>query len=205
MILDIHTHADGAVPNAVVNQRRIDFTPIEGQFYSVGIHPWDITENPIESMSQLRQVASAPYIVAIGECGIDVLRGGMMFRQLQCFKAQILLSEQIAKPLIIHNVKAHDMIISLHKEIAPRQPWIIHGFRGKPTVASMLLDRGCYLSFGEHFNSESLLITPKERILAETDESSLSIDEIIFHLSTERQEDISTYISTNVRRVLGIG
>jgi TatD DNase family protein len=45
-------------------------------------------------------------------------------------------------------------------------------------LAKQALKAGCYLSFGEHFNPESVRITPPEKKLFETDESELSIEEI---------------------------
>ena len=40
-ILDIHTHRPAPQPEALVCVSPADFNPVEGQFYSVGIHPWE--------------------------------------------------------------------------------------------------------------------------------------------------------------------
>ena len=47
----------------------------------------------------------------------------------------ISISERLSKPLILHIVKAYPEIIALRKSLRPAQPWIIHGFRGKPQLA----------------------------------------------------------------------
>lgn len=80
------------------------------------------------------------------------------------------LSETLRKPLILHIVKSFPEIIALRKQWKPTQPWIIHGFRGKPQLARELLAHGFHLSYGKKYNLASLAITPASRLLRETDE-----------------------------------
>lgn len=80
------------------------------------------------------------------------------------------LSETLRKPLILHIVKSFPEIIALRKQWKPTQPWIIHGFRGKPQLARELLAHGFHLSYGKKYNPASLVITPVSRLLRETDE-----------------------------------
>lgn len=180
-ILDIHTHRPS--PEGILSLEPAAFRPSEyadGQLFSVGIHPWSTLEEPSETVwNALEQAVALPQVVAVGECGVDTLKGGPMFRQLLVMRRQIELSEKVGKPLIIHDVKAHDVIVGLRKDLRPSQPWIIHGFRGKQSVMKMLLDAGCMISFGEKYNEESLRAVPADRYLAETDESPLPIEEII--------------------------
>ena len=150
----------------------------------------------------LLRVASHPQVVAIGESGIDLLRGGVLFQQMLVFRQAVEVSEELSKPLIIHCVKAHDIIAQLRREMKPRMDWIIHGFRGKPTVAQILLQSGCSLSYGEQFNPESLAVTPFDRLYAETDTSTLSIDTIVQALSVSRGVDLTQTIIDNVEGVL---
>lgn len=206
MILDIHTHHPAPQPYGVVSVRFGADIPdlMPGQLYSIGLHPWDTgLELTADVWQTLEAVASSPQIVAIGESGIDIAaKGAPLFRQLNIFRRHIEMSESLKKPLIIHNVKAHDMIVGLHKELKPSQNWAIHGFRGKPQVATMLLRAGLYLSFGERFNPESLRCMPLDRILAETDESQLDINMIMARISEARGEDISDAIAANSRAFL---
>lgn len=211
-ILDIHTHHTAPYTRGVVNltytNKDIDFEANKGveQMYSVGIHPWETISEPSEQQwSWLEATAQKPEIVAIGESGVDLTpRGGAMFRQLQVFKRQIEISESVGKPMIIHNVKGDDVIIGIHRDIKPKQNWAIHGFRRKPQIAEMLLRAGFYLSFGENFNPETIQRIPADRILAETDESSLTIEEIIGKLSAARDEDLTDIIAANTARFLGL-
>lgn len=179
MIIDCHSHRPAPYPEGIICVGPADFLPMKNQLYSVGIHPWDAASATPEALEALRQAAAHPQVLAIGETGIDTLKGAQMFRQLPAFRAQAEIAESTGKPLVIHDVRGHDMILAMYKDIKPRQPWIIHGFRGKPTVAAMLALLGIYFSFGEKFNAESLRGIPAERLLAETDDSALTIEDIL--------------------------
>ena len=144
-----------------------------------------------------------PEVAAIGEAGVDQLRGGPMYRQMLAFRRQIEISEAAGKPLVVHDVKAHDSVAGLRRDYAPVQPWILHGFRAKPTVAKMMMQAsdGFWFSFGEKFNPDALRAVPRERILAETDESALDIRQIIARLSEALGEDLTETIAANSARV----
>ena len=99
--------------------------------------------------------------------------------QNEAFCNCITLSEELKLPLIIHSVKTSNEIIRLRKSIRPKQPWIIHGFRGKPEQALQYTSNGFYLSFGKLYNAESIKIIPLDKLLFETDEYTGNITEII--------------------------
>lgn len=203
MILDIHSHRPAPYPEGVVSLRNLDIPLLEGQLYSAGIHPWDSApDSSVDSLSRLELIAADRRVVMIGECGVDPAKGGPMFRQLQLLKAQIDISERLKKPLILHCVKSADVILGLKRDLNPSQPWIIHGFRGKPQLARQLTDKGIFLSFGEKFNPDSILAMPDNMILAETDESILSISEIIAALSLAANRDLLPSISSNTTQLL---
>lgn len=206
MILDIHTHHAAPQPQAVVDLARPGDAMLPGQLYSAGIHPWS-TEREItpEELDALRAAAHRPEVVAIGEAGIDAVKGGPMFRQINIFRRQALLAETVRKPLIVHDVKAHETVLGIFRELKPSVPWIIHGFRYKPSVARMFTDKGIYLSLGERFNPAVLAAVPHRLLLAETDESQLNITEIIARLSAEAGAELAPVIAENCRRVLEKG
>ena len=177
---DIHTHTPPLNPNeALYSCSFKDASLPNTGIISVGIHPWDLTENNAEELLHwLEKSAKNPGVVAIGECGIDKLRGISINKQIDIFQKCIMLSEQMSLPVIIHAVKCTEELIRIKKEIKPKMPWIIHGFRGKVPMAQSLLKHGFYLSFGEHYQEESLKCTPLDKIFLETDESSLPIEDI---------------------------
>ncbi len=204
-ILDIHTHHPAPCPGAVVCVTPEEFNPLEGQLYSVGIHPWSTLDDISEdTWAQLEQAAVHPQVVAIGECGIDLVKGGPLYRQMQVMKRQIELSESLGKPLVVHCVHAHDIIIGLKKDLQPVQNWAVHGFRGKPTVAKMLTEKVIWLSFGDKYNDSSVRAIPVGMLLAETDESDLPISDIITRLSVLVGRDLTKEIEKDSRLFLGL-
>ncbi len=204
MILDCHTHKQASAPNAIISTSPIGFVAQGQQLWSTGLHPWDLPLYCADNMrikdeiwTELVAAAASPYVVAIGECGIDLTHGGLLATQMLAFRKQALLAERLKKPLIIHAVKAHDFITGMKRDLSPEQPWIIHGFRNKPTIAEIYLKAGCFLSFGEKFSPETLDMTPTDRILAETDESTLPIESIIMRLEESIQRPLRNDIIEN--------
>ena len=204
-ILDIHTHRHAPQPDAVVCVSPENFNPIDNQLYSVGIHPWLTAEGiPDELWDALEEAAKHPQVVAIGECGIDLVKGGPLYKQMLVMKRQVELSERIGKPLIIHCVHAHDIVIGLKKDLKPTQKWLVHGFRGKPTVAAMFCKAGIALSFGDKYNDSSVKDVPEGMLFAETDESEVSIEEIITRLSVLAGRDLTPEIARDSALFLGM-
>lgn len=149
-----------------------------------GIHPYDVTPQRIEEMdNQQHEIQNA---LLIGECGLDRRCNVPYALQTEAFLQQIRLSEQLYKPLLIHCVGALNDILRLRKEQHATQPWIYHGFRGKPQQLQSLVKAGFYVSFGPRFNAESLRLCPMERLLVETDEATCSIGEVYALIATSR-------------------
>ncbi|MBD5300004.1 MAG: hypothetical protein HDS17_00830 [Bacteroides sp.] len=196
MMFDSHTHI--LRRNAIVDIDPADSPPAacgtllrKGYTYSVGIHPWNVYRFTPDNLRLLRALAAEPSVIAIGECGLDpnlpekyvAVEGGNLFAgaarlsrheiltaQTELLKMHYGLSETLGKPLILHIVKSFPEIIALKRLWKPAQPWIVHGFRGKPQLARELLNHGFYLSFGQRYNPLSLALTPPSRLLRETDE-----------------------------------
>ena len=108
----------------------------------------------------------------MGEVGLDKAQGTPLDIQQKELLKWIEISENRELPLILHIVRAFPEIIALKKQLSPKQPWIIHGFRGKPQLASELLRHGFYLSIGEKYNPEAVAVIPRDRLLLESDEGT---------------------------------
>ena len=183
MIFDIHTHHKPtdftvAIQSLTVSEAEKQLTPKAEGLYSVGIHPWYISDNYHSDLQMLKNHASNKRVVLIGECGLDKNSKATASIQIQVFKAQVKLSEELQKPLIIHCVGYFNELLTIKKDMNPQQLWIVHGFRGKPQLATQLLKAGCALSFGEKYNEDSVRVTPIEKLYIETDESTVSIETI---------------------------
>lgn len=188
MIVDIHTHQSSisafpAIRNIEFSASETILLSSETGFFSIGIHPWYASEVSTNSFANLEKWANDKRVVAIGECGLDKNSKSSFVQQLFVFKEQVELSEKIRKPMIIHCVGYFNELFELKKEIQPLQKWIIHGFRGKPELAKQAIKAGCSLSFGEHYNDESVLQTPIDKLFVETDESTLKIVELCKRLT----------------------
>ena len=157
---------------------------------SIGIHPWYIPQNYEQAIAEVKTIAQKENILAIGECGIDKLCETPIELQIKLFKAQIEISEVEKKPLIIHCVKSYNEIVELKNKIHPTQTWIIHGFRGKPQTATMLINAGIILSIGEKYNPETIKNIPINKILIESDESRLPIEKIYENIAKTRGIDV---------------
>ena len=173
---DIHTHKKECdSQSSILNSNEY----ITGRRISMGIHPWNISSDWEKQFAIISANACKENVCAIGECGTDKLKSPANEElQQEVFRAHATLAEEAGKPLIIHCVKGFDTIIALHKEISPKQAWIIHGFRGKPQQAEQLIKNGFYISFGDKFNIDSVKAIPLERLFIESDESKKSIDKI---------------------------
>jgi len=185
--MDIHTHKIPVSGSSAIHNIPLPdienflASDVQAQF-SAGIHPCFIDDFSEKWIERMKIWLNDARFVAIGECGLDKNSAIPLEKQIEVFEKQIILSEERQKPLIIHCVGRFNELFELKKHWKPRQKWIIHGFRGKPQLAKQALKVGCYLSFGEHFNPESVRTVPKEKFFIETDESKLTIEEILKHL-----------------------
>jgi len=196
-VRDVHTHNIKAGSDAIINIEPGQSLPPEG-IYSTGVHPWRSSEAEI-LWPYVEKMAVEPRIVAIGECGLDRLRGADMNIQTELLQLHALLAENTGKPLIIHCVRAWAELIALRRNLKPAQPWIVHGFRGNPQLAMQLLDAGMHISLGEHFRPETAAIIPRGRLHVETDCSPLSIDEIAQSVAAARKStDYNQFISSTI-------
>lgn len=208
---DIHTHRLPQLPGeAIVNCYPETFAPQEGGWYSAGIHPWHVADTPSDAASlsarleALRPLLLHPQVVAIGEAGLDGLSGASISLQETFFEHQARLSIDLGKPLIIHSVKALDKVLALKRKLAPTNPWIVHGFRGKASTAGQYLRHGFYLSFGEKYQAEALRAVPLDRLLMETDESLVPIAELYERAAAVRglpAPEFGEAVRENIRRL----
>ena len=81
--MDFHTHnLHAPAHEAIINLPEdallcpASFTFQAGRLYSAGIHPWWTARVDVHALFEgLQQLLRHPAVVAVGECGIDRLRG----------------------------------------------------------------------------------------------------------------------------------
>ena len=204
--LNIHTHSSVHPDTEILSLSPASLLENQEAIHaSVGIHPWELTEANADALwEDLQKAIEDKRVVAIGECGIDKLKGPSLDLQIALFKKEVLLAEVHSIPLVIHCVKAFNELILLKKEIKPLQPWIIHGFRGKLSLAKDCIRHGFYLSIGAHFQEDALKAIPSDRLFIETDEVDKSIEDIYQNIAQVRGmelEELKECINKNAEEV----
>lgn len=166
---DVHAHHPSLQGEKVFQQ----------DVHSLGIHPWNVTiENIDRLIVEFDSKLMDNMFISIGECGLDKCCDAPLESQISIFKHQVEVSERLGLPLILHCVKAIDEVLQIKADMKTVQPWIFHGFRGKPQQLSQLLEKGFYFSFGMHYNVESLRQCPLDRMFFETDTCTDSVKKI---------------------------
>lgn len=200
MFVDFHTHKTEVESNvfsicshSVGNPRNYG-----EQFLSVGLHPWDISKVDVETaIAEVESLMDREGVIMVGECGLDHCHGVSMAVQQQVFERHVLLSEQYAKPLVIHCVRAFDELLALKKRHKPQQTWVVHGFANNISIARRLVSEGILLSFGQNLfnpngNSAKIIRQMTEiPFFLETDDSSISIAEVYARAAEVLQTDMS--------------
>jgi TatD DNase family protein len=201
--IDIHNHdvkqkvGSFSIDNIMVHEARIPDIN-SGLVYSTGIHPWFLTEaNFNRLLERVDSFTELPFVVAVGEAGFDKPKGPSIELQRKAFEAQVGIANSRRKPLFIHNVKAWDELLAVHKRLKPETPWIVHGFQGKKELAEQLLSKGMFLSLWADFvlnrdSSSVIKSIPIERLFLETDAFEVDIKDIYLKVSDMFQITVSS-------------
>ena len=185
--IDIHTHTTKTDGNLIqiVNLDLNQPCPEQG-FYSYGIHPWALDSSDFQEempLQMLKERLQSPNVVALGEAGLDKFHADFE-RQMKVFERQIVLSENMKKPMILHDAKSHNEIVVLRKKHRAKQPWIVHGFNGTAQDAAQLTRQGIILSVGESLLYpdrkiyNSLKTIDLSRLFFETDMAEIGIEKV---------------------------
>lgn len=189
---DFHTHNKDA-ENAVINLFD-DEIPGNQNYYSIGLHPMDIsTKNAEKAILQLKKTAGNKNIVAIGECGLDKNAHADIQTQKNVFIDHCKISEALQKPIIIHCVGYYDEIIKIIKQENVRQNTAVHAYNKKNVIIlRKLIKAGFYVSLAwqavtEREKLEMLLPEiPIDKLFLETDDNrELSIEYIYDIVSSQ--------------------
>lgn len=205
--INLHTHTFSNLSDVmeVVNQYPWEFDASIPS-YSIGIHPWYIDENRLETdLETIKQKLQLDKCLALGECGLDKRIEIPLELQISVFKQQLELVKETQKPIVLHCVAAYDEVIAIKKEMKMENPMIIHGFSKNEKVAQSLLKNGFYLSFGKYLLRNPDLekvftFAPENQILLETDTIEESIYQVYEKAAAIKGilvEEMKTIVFTN--------
>ena len=133
-------------------------------------------EEALETVERL--AAGSGRVRAVGETGLDYFRTDEEGRpaQHESFRRHIDMAKRLGKTLVIHDRDAHDDVLRILDEEGPPERVVMHCFSGDADFARSCLDRGAWLSFAGTVTfknaeplREALRVTPRDRILVETD------------------------------------
>lgn len=224
MYINNHTHRVGNIEKRAkilqvfaldpISEADLDSIPEivrSGHAFTLGLHPHSLARmNVHDAISMIRSYSD--HMIAVGECGLDTFVSVDKTIQIDAFREQARLAEEIGKPLIIHCVRSHEDILRLRREIRPNFPWIIHGFNRNRNLAEKLLDAGILLSIGKelmddrHPICEYLSIMKDIPFFLETDGKDIPIEQLyercasLLNLDTE---ELTCRIATHFKQVYG--
>jgi TatD DNase family protein len=147
----------------------------------VALHPNEAPRLPSldDAMAEIEALAGAhDRVRAVGETGLDFFRTGEDGRAVQeeSFRRHIDLAKRLDKTLVIHDRDAHDDVLRVLDAEGLPDRWVMHCFSGDAAFARACLDRGAHLSFAGTVTfknaeplREALAVTPRDRVLVETD------------------------------------
>ncbi len=168
---------------------------------SAGIHPQEAAFADGEALAKLRTLTDDPYVVAVGEIGLDYyhLDNPAVDVQQRALAAQMAIAREVRKPILIHlrtsqlatpEAKARFGLADATEDFfrLAEQHWtpygiggVMHCFSGTAAEARRALDLGFHLSFAGNVTynrfagiREAAILVPLDRILVETDSPFLA-------------------------------
>lgn len=165
---------------------------------------------------------------AVGETGLDAFRTppeGLSI-QKESLRRHIDVAKRLDKTLVIHDRETHAEVLEVIDSEGAPDRWVMHCFSGDADFARQCLERGAYLSFSGTVTfknaqpqRDALKITPRDRVLVETDapfltptpyrgqpNASYLVPLTVRTMAAERDEDLGALcvaIEANTDRAFG--
>jgi len=143
--------------------------------FALGIHPCFIDEHQMLDLYSLEVLIEEKKPVAVGDCGLDYIKGKDRNKQRYFFDEQVALATRFDLPLIIHSAQATEDVIDLLKSYS-KSRGAIHAYSGTLQEAEILLKMNFLFGFSHNFSNphayklhEIVKFLPLESILIETD------------------------------------
>ncbi len=140
MASDFHTHNPDTEVRALISSP----IPLPGRFTSLEFHPWQLPE--IFDSQILPSPDLLPDFAALGEIGIDKLRGPGNDIQQHYLHALLSLAADCQKPVVIHCVHAFQELFAALKHFSGIKV-MLHGFNSSPEMLDELWKRNITVSF----------------------------------------------------------
>ncbi len=124
-----------------------------GVAVALGIHPQLLPEiDPREdaaNLARLDRLLGAGGAIALGECGLDrpAAAGAPLERQAEVLRGQMRLARRHRLPVLLHCLKAHDVLMEVLAEEPPTFGGVLHSFSGSADQVKKYASLGLHFSF----------------------------------------------------------
>ena len=140
MASDFHTHNPDPPVRSLIS------TPVylPGKLISLEFHPWNLPQ--VFDPAQLPEKSCLSAFNALGEIGLDKLKGADFNVQQLYFHALLAMAADCHKPVVIHAVRSFDELFAAVKPFK-QVKILFHGFRSSPQMLMELWKRRFTVSF----------------------------------------------------------
>lgn len=146
---------------------------------TAGVHPHNARGFEPHTQAELRELASSPEVVAVGECGLDYDRDfSPRDQQRRAFESQLQVAVELGKPVFLHERRAHaDFLAILRNARSRLVGGVVHCFTGGEAELFAYLELGLCIGItgficderrGTHLRALVGKIPP-DRLMVETD------------------------------------
>lgn len=146
---------------------------------TVGIHPHEAAEEPLDEPARLVAETQHPKVIGIGEAGLDYFyEHSPRNDQIRNFRAHIAAARKTGLPLVVHARDADDDLCQILQEeqAIGAFPGLIHCFSSGRGLAETALSLGLYISISGIVTFKKadelraiVRDVPLDRLLVETD------------------------------------
>lgn len=148
-------------------------------FSTAGVHPHHAKDTDDDTIPALAALLAEPFVVAVGECGLDYDRDfSPRDVQRSCFAAQLRLAAELQRPVFLHERAARaDFTEIMREHIGSVPAAVIHCFTGTEAELEAYLELGLHIGItgwicddrrGTHLR-DLVASIPEDRLMIETD------------------------------------
>lgn len=150
----------------------------EGLRCSVGVHPHDAGKQPEGYVAELRKLAGAAEVCAVGETGLDYhYEYSERDSQRRVFAEQLELAKGLGLPVVVHCREAFAECVAILEEHGQAdKPVVFHCFSGDTKQVETIIERGWTVSLTgviTFTNAKAVQAAaqaaPADRLMLETD------------------------------------
>lgn len=163
---------------------------VAGGAGAIGIHPWHVADAQPDWAAHMATALHDNPALMVGEIGLDRARGNID-TQMPVFLRQLEMARELNRTVHIHCVRAWDVMLNVFATRHPLPPAIIiHG--GVPSadiVRAVMQHANAYFSYSAVRSDKiatSIVATPIDRILVESDAASPAVARAILPRTVEQ-------------------